>query len=57
MTKAFEIPKKLIWEAFKCVKANGGAAGVDLLRGRAAGPRAGGIESRTRSGQARVTPG
>jgi RNA-directed DNA polymerase len=29
MTKAFEIPKKLIWEAFKCVKANGGAAGVD----------------------------
>ena len=29
MTKAFDIPKKLIWEAFKCVKANGGAAGVD----------------------------
>ena len=29
MTKPFEIPKKLIWEAFQCVKANGGAAGVD----------------------------
>src|SRR5437764_12276125 len=29
MTKAFEIPKKLIWEAFSHVKANGGAAGVD----------------------------
>jgi RNA-directed DNA polymerase len=29
MTKPFDIPKALIWEAFKCVKANGGAAGVD----------------------------
>ncbi|WP_437883886.1 group II intron reverse transcriptase/maturase [Pseudomonas sp. LRF_L74] len=29
MTKPFDIPKVLIWEAFKCVKANGGAAGVD----------------------------
>lgn len=29
MTKPFEIPKKLIWEGFQCVKANGGAAGVD----------------------------
>ena len=29
MTKPFDIPKALIWEAFQCVKANGGAAGVD----------------------------
>jgi RNA-directed DNA polymerase len=29
MTKPFDIPKALIWKAFQCVKANGGAAGVD----------------------------
>lgn len=29
MTKPFEIPKALVWEAFHRVKANGGAAGVD----------------------------
>jgi RNA-directed DNA polymerase len=29
MTKPFPIPKRLVWEAFKRVKANGGAAGVD----------------------------
>jgi RNA-directed DNA polymerase len=31
MTKAkpFDIPKRQIWEAFKRVKANQGAAGVD----------------------------
>lgn len=29
MTKPFEIPKTLVWEAFKRVKANGGSAGVD----------------------------
>jgi RNA-directed DNA polymerase len=29
MTKPFNIPKALIWEAFKRVKANGGGAGVD----------------------------
>ncbi|MCX9158638.1 group II intron reverse transcriptase/maturase, partial [Niveibacterium sp. 24ML] len=29
MTKPYDIPKALIWEAFQCVKANGGAAGVD----------------------------
>ncbi len=29
MTKPFHIPKALVWEAFKRVKANGGAAGVD----------------------------
>lgn len=29
MTKPFNIPKQLIWEAFQCVKANGGSAGVD----------------------------
>ena len=29
MTKPYDIPKALIWEAFKCVKENGGAAGVD----------------------------
>ena len=28
-TKSFEIPKRLVWEAYKRVKANGGAAGVD----------------------------
>ena len=28
-TKSYEIPKKLVWEAYKQVKANGGAAGVD----------------------------
>jgi RNA-directed DNA polymerase len=33
--KSFNIPKKLVWKAYKLVKANGGAAGVDeesLLR-------------------------
>ena len=29
MTKPFHIPKALVWKAFKRVKANGGAAGVD----------------------------
>lgn len=29
MTKPFEIPKRLVWEAYQCVKANGGSAGVD----------------------------
>lgn len=29
MTKPFNIPKALVWESFKRVKANGGAAGVD----------------------------
>jgi len=28
-TKSFEIPKELVWNAFKLVKANKGAAGVD----------------------------
>ena len=27
--KSFDIPKRLVWEAYKHVKANGGAAGVD----------------------------
>ena len=27
--KPFEIPKQLVWEAWKKVKANRGAAGVD----------------------------
>jgi len=29
MTKSFDIPKRLVWEAFQRVKANGGTAGVD----------------------------
>jgi RNA-directed DNA polymerase len=29
MTKPFEIPKKLVWEAYQRVKSNGGSAGVD----------------------------
>lgn len=29
MTEAFEISKKLIWEAYQRVRSNGGAAGVD----------------------------
>jgi len=29
VTKAFEISKRLIWEAYQRVKSNGGAAGVD----------------------------
>ena len=29
MTKSFEIPKVLVWNAFQRVKANGGGAGVD----------------------------
>lgn len=28
-TKPFDIPKRLVWEAYKCVKANKGAAGID----------------------------
>jgi RNA-directed DNA polymerase len=27
--KSFQIPKQLVWEAYKRVKANKGAAGVD----------------------------
>jgi RNA-directed DNA polymerase len=27
--KPFDIPKRLVWEAYKRVKANKGAAGVD----------------------------
>jgi hypothetical protein len=27
--KSFEIPKRLLWDAYKLVKHNGGAAGVD----------------------------
>ena len=29
MTKSFDIPKELVWEAYLKVKANKGAAGVD----------------------------
>lgn len=29
MTKAYEVPKMLVWKAFQRVKANGGSAGVD----------------------------
>ena len=29
MTRAFVIPKRLVWEAFQKVKANGGSSGVD----------------------------
>lgn len=29
MTRSYEIPKKLVWEAYQCVKANEGGAGVD----------------------------
>jgi RNA-directed DNA polymerase len=29
MTKSYDIPKRLIWDAFQRVKAKGGAAGVD----------------------------
>jgi len=29
MTKSFDIPKRLVWNAFLRVKSNGGAAGVD----------------------------
>lgn len=29
MTKPFDIPKVLVWEAYQQVKANGGSAGID----------------------------
>ena len=29
MTKPYDIPKMLVWEAYQCVKANGGSAGID----------------------------
>ncbi len=29
MTRSFDIPKRLVWDAFQRVKANGGSAGVD----------------------------
>lgn len=29
MTKPYDIPKRLVWDAFQQVKANGGSAGVD----------------------------
>ena len=28
-TKSFEIPKHLVWEAWKCVKKNRGSSGID----------------------------
>ena len=30
MTKSQDIPKKLVWEAFQRVKANGGSTGIDV---------------------------
>ena len=30
MTKAYSIPKTLVWEAYQCVRANDGSSGVDL---------------------------
>jgi RNA-directed DNA polymerase len=35
--KSFDIPKQLVWEAYKSVKENKGAAGVDAM------PRAFGV--------------
>ena len=29
MTKPYDIPKARVWEAYQCVKANGGSAGID----------------------------
>lgn len=29
MTQSFDIPKRLVWEAFQRVRANGGSAGID----------------------------
>ncbi len=29
MTRPYSIPKRLVWEGFQRVKANGGAGGVD----------------------------
>ena len=29
MTRSFDIPRRLVWDAFQRVKSNGGAAGVD----------------------------
>lgn len=29
MTRPFAVPKRLVWEAFQRVRANGGSAGVD----------------------------
>ncbi len=29
MTRSFDIPKRLVWDAFQRVKSNGGSAGVD----------------------------
>jgi len=29
MTKPYDIPKALVWEAYQCVKATGGSAGID----------------------------
>lgn len=29
MTKPYDIPKALVWEAYQQVRANGGAAGID----------------------------
>jgi RNA-directed DNA polymerase len=29
MIKPYDIPKSWVWEAYQCVKANGGSAGID----------------------------
>ncbi|CAL1242087.1 protein of unknown function (plasmid) [Candidatus Methylocalor cossyra] len=29
MTKPYDIPRSWVWEAYQCVKANGGSAGID----------------------------
>ena len=38
--KSFDISKRLVWEAYKSVKANDGAAGVDgqSIEGKHSGP-------------------
>ena len=48
--KPFNIDKKLVYEAYKAVKSNGGAAGVDRRRSSSSKPTWGATSTRSGTG-------